>query len=280
MHVALLGLGEAGRIYARDLLARGVVVSGYDPRPDAAAAAPDGLRLAASDAAAARDADLVLSLVGAASAEAALGSVLADITGVFADLNTTSPAHKATLARSADAAGVHFADVAVLAPLPRDGIGTPLLVSGTGAEAAAALLDRVGAPIEQAGPQAGTAAGLKLLRSVFMKGLAGLVFEGLTAAERTGRPGAVAWLRGQIAAELGPDGDALVARLIAGTRTHAARRAAEADDVARYLGELGSPVWMTEGTRRWLQEIAAHPELADSLLTDRADHGTVDHPAP
>ncbi|GAA4414868.1 hypothetical protein GCM10023169_00630 [Georgenia halophila] len=263
MHVAVLGLGEAGRAYARDLLAAGVTVSAYDPDAEAVANAIEsapGLLLADSEDAAVADAELVISLVTAACATGALEAVLRgrSVDGrLFADLNTTSPDLKAALAEAAAGSGVAFADVAVMAPVARAGLRTPLLVSGAGAAHVSDMLRKLDVPVEDAGEEAGAAARLKLLRSVFMKGLAGLVLEGLTAAARTGRSESIGWMRDQMAAELGPDGAAFVDHLVESTLVHAGRRAHEMDDVAAYLDTLGTPGWMTAGTRSWLHALAA-----------------------
>jgi len=76
--IAVLGLGEAGSLLARDLLAAGAGVRGYDP---AVAAAP-GITDTASEAEAARDADLVLSVN---SAKAAVGAFRAGLSGLRRD---------------------------------------------------------------------------------------------------------------------------------------------------------------------------------------------------
>ena len=87
--IAVLGLGEAGSLIARDLLAAGAAVRGYDP---AVAAAP-GVTDTGSEAEAARGADLVLSVN---SAKAAIDAFRAGQTALrpdtlWADLNTASP---------------------------------------------------------------------------------------------------------------------------------------------------------------------------------------------
>jgi 3-hydroxyisobutyrate dehydrogenase-like beta-hydroxyacid dehydrogenase len=250
MRIAVLGLGEAGAIYARGLADRGADVVGFDPRPDAA----PGVTRAESIARAASDADLVLTLVGATHAESVLAEALPAMSAraAYVDLNTGAPEAKRALASRAADAGIPFADVAVMAPVPRAGIATELLASGTGAETAATLLADLGVPIRVVGAAAGDAAGLKLVRSVFMKGLAGLVFESLDAAERLG---AVDEVRAQIAAELGPAGDATVQRLLDGTRQHAERRAHEMHDTRDLLEALGTPTWMTDGTIAWLRSL-------------------------
>jgi 3-hydroxyisobutyrate dehydrogenase-like beta-hydroxyacid dehydrogenase len=203
-------------------------------------------------------AELVLSLVGGSAAAQAADAALPHLAdeAVYADMNTCSPATKAALASAAAAHGVLFTDVAILAPVPRAGVRTPLLASGPGSRRFEELLSPAGIPIERIGGPAGAAgasASLKLLRSVFMKGLAALLFETLSAAERQGD---AEWMRQQIIAELDSGGEQLVERLLAGTRAHAARREREMRDVREHLESLESPAWMTEATIRWLHEIA------------------------
>jgi 3-hydroxyisobutyrate dehydrogenase and related beta-hydroxyacid dehydrogenases len=249
----VLGLGEAGSIYARGLAERGAAVVAFDP---VVADTPAGVVRASDADAAIEGADVVLSLVGARAADSALTSALRRMTpaAVYADLNTGAPAQKRELAARAAADGIPFADVAVMAPVPRAGLGTELLASGDGASATADRLGGLGLPIRVVGHAAGDAAGIKLLRSVFMKGLAGLVFESLDAAERIG---AADEIRRQLAGELGPDGDALVQRLLDGTRQHAARREHEMLDTRAFLEELGTPPRMTDGTIAWLRALQA-----------------------
>ena len=62
--IAVLGLGEAGSLIARDLVAAGARVRGYDP----AVAAGPGITDTGSEAEAARGADLVLSVNSAQAA--------------------------------------------------------------------------------------------------------------------------------------------------------------------------------------------------------------------
>jgi 3-hydroxyisobutyrate dehydrogenase-like beta-hydroxyacid dehydrogenase len=251
MRIAVLGLGEAGMIYARGLADRGADVVAFDPH----VAAPAQVAPAASVGDAVDGADLVLGLVGASAAEGVVQEALSRMTAgaTFADLNTGAPQQKRSFAARATAADIRFVDIAVMAPVPRAGIATELFASGDGAEGTAAALDALGVPIRVVGAAPGDAAGLKLVRSVFMKGLAGLVFETLAAAEKIG---ATTEARAQLAAELGPDGDALVQRLLDGTRQHAERREHEMRDARAFLDDLGSPAWMTDGTLAWLRSLS------------------------
>ena len=252
MRVAVLGLGEAGAIYASDLAGRGVTVSAADPF---VTEAPAGVRHAPRIADAVSGAEVVLSLVGAAAAQSVLDEALPamDAFSIFADMNTGGPDDKKRLAAIAATAGISFVDVAILAPVPRARIDTSLLLSGSGAERLQLLLSQLHIPATDVGPEAGVAGSLKLLRSVFMKGLAALVFESVEAGDAAGARG---WITDQISSELGPEGRALVERLLDGTVLHAVRREAEMRDAQSYLDSLGADHAMTDATLHWLSAIA------------------------
>ena len=188
MRVAVVGLGEAGSIYATDLLARGASVVGTDLH---VTTVPAGVGIAADIPAAVRGADLVLSLVGASSAADVLDEALPamDAAAIFVDMNTSGPDDKARLAARAAERGIPFVDVAILAPVPRARIDTPLLLSGPAVAQLGPLLRELGIPATDVGPEAGAAARLKLLRSIFMKGLAAVVVESVTRRRGVRRPG-------------------------------------------------------------------------------------------
>ncbi|MET4591990.1 DUF1932 domain-containing protein [Arthrobacter sp. 754] len=252
MRVAVLGLGEAGSIYAADLARLGLSVTATDPL---VSAVPAGVRSADDVGTAVRGAALVLSLVGGRAAGAVLEEALPVMEpgGIFADMNTAGPADKRRLAERAEEHGIAFIDVAILAPVPRSRIGTPLALSGSGAGELQSILRGLQIPATSVGGEAGDAAGLKLLRSVFMKGLAAAVLESVTAARAAG---AEDWIIDQIASELGPSGPAVVSRILEGTPVHAERRAAEMCDARSFLETLGVPHPMTDGAIEWLHSLS------------------------
>jgi 3-hydroxyisobutyrate dehydrogenase-like beta-hydroxyacid dehydrogenase len=249
--IAVLGLGEAGSLIAGDLVSAGARVRGYDP----AVTAAQGITDTVGEAEAARDADLVLSVN---SAEAAVDALRAGLPGlrpdaVWADLNTAAPATKQELATIAETAGVAFADVAMMAPVPGRGLSVPMLASGHAAARFAQLVVPLGAEVDVLDGPAGLAASKKLLRSVFYKGMAAAVVEALEAARAAGEE---RWLHENIVAELTQAGPAAVARIIDGTARHARRRTAEMAAAADMLLELGVVPLMTEASR------ALHERLA------------------
>ncbi|HXF97965.1 MAG TPA: NAD(P)-binding domain-containing protein [Gaiellaceae bacterium] len=250
LRVAVLGLGEAGGRLAAELAAAGAEVRGYDPDPGreepAVARAPTA-------AVAVGGCDAVLSVNSAKAAleaaEAALPALRAG--ALYADLNTASPALKRELAALAERAGARFADVALLGPVPERGLRTPALASGTGAAAFAELFGPLGMPVTVVSPEAGEAAARKLLRSVFMKGLAAAVVESMQAAEAAG---CGEWLAREIEAVVGRR---YLERALAGSRAHAARRVDEMEAARELLVELGVEPHVASASAAQLAGLAA-----------------------
>jgi 3-hydroxyisobutyrate dehydrogenase-like beta-hydroxyacid dehydrogenase len=246
--VAVLGLGEAGSALAADLVAADVVVRGFDP---AVASVPQDVEAALDAAAAARGSDVVLSVNAAAVAVEVARSAVDGLGAgqVYADLNTGGPALKRELAQIVAPSGAAFADVALMAPVPGRGLRTPALVSGPGADDFAARIGPLGMPIEVLGAEPGAAAARKLLRSVFMKGLAAACIESVRAARAAGCED---WMRAEIGSVL--DG-ALLERLLTGSERHATRRVHEVRDARELLAELGVEGRVSEAAEGWLTEL-------------------------
>ena len=246
--VAVLGLGEAGSALAADLVAADAVVRGFDP---AVASVPPDVEAALDAAAAARGSDVVLSVNAAAVAVEVARSAVDGLSAgqVYADLNTGGPALKRELAALVAPSGAAFADVALMAPVPGRGLRTPALVSGPGAEDFAARLGPLGMPIEVLGAEPGAAAARKLLRSVFMKGLAAACIESVRAARAAGCED---WMRAEIAGVLDA---ALLERLLTGSERHATRRVHEVRDARELLAELGVEGRVSAAAEGWLTEL-------------------------
>jgi 3-hydroxyisobutyrate dehydrogenase-like beta-hydroxyacid dehydrogenase len=252
--VGVLGLGEAGSQIAAGLAAAGARVRGFDP----AQPVPAGVEAATDDAGACRGAALVISLVTAEEAEEALRLALPGLTAgtVYADANTSAAGLKQRLAATAGQAGLTFADLAIMAPVPGRGLSVPMLVCGPGAGATSAVLARCGAQAEVVAGPPGTAATRKLLRSVFYKGMAAAAIEALQAARAAGSED---WLREHLAAELAAADASTLARLEEGSFRHARRRVQEMAAASAMLGELGVPARIARASQQWLADLAARP---------------------
>jgi 3-hydroxyisobutyrate dehydrogenase-like beta-hydroxyacid dehydrogenase len=268
--IGVLGLGEAGGHIAADLAAAGARVRGFDP----AVAAPPGVQPAASDADACRGADLVLSLTTAGQSEDALRQALDGLTSgrdmrtVYADANTAPAGLKQRLASLAAHAGVPFADVAIMAPVPGRGLRVPMLASGPAAARASEILGGCGGAVAVLDGPAGAAATRKLLRSVFCKGMAAAVLEALLAARAAGCED---WLRAHIAGELATADAGTLDRLEQGSYQHATRRAHEMAAASDLLDELAVPPRVARASQLWLEELAGQMRLTDGTVRIRDD---------
>jgi 3-hydroxyisobutyrate dehydrogenase-like beta-hydroxyacid dehydrogenase len=189
--VTIVGLGEVGTCFARGLLDCGVrprVMSRASER-SASAAASLGLSLEANARAAVADAEVVLlavtsesllDVVRALAPHLKPEALLADLTASSAD---ATRAAAAAVAGGSDS----FVDVAVMGAVSLHGIRTPLLAAGPAAPRFAGIMNALGFNVEPwPGSTVGDASDLKLLRSVFTKGLEAVVIESMLAAEALG----------------------------------------------------------------------------------------------
>jgi 3-hydroxyisobutyrate dehydrogenase-like beta-hydroxyacid dehydrogenase len=126
------------------------------------------------------------------------------------------------------------------------------LVSGSGAQQFADLMNARGGNVEVVGARAGEAATRKLLRSVIMKGLAALLMESMEAAQLVGKRD---WLWDHLVGELTTVDAALLRRLLLDTAPHAERRLDEMKAAQELLVGLGVPAHMTTATIAHLERL-------------------------
>ncbi len=103
----------------------------------------------------------------------------------------------------------------------------------------------MGMPTNIVSETAGDAAERKLLRSVVIKGLAGVLIEALEGSHKAG---CEQWLWNNLVDEFTAMDHQMLQRLVRGTGTHAARRFHEMEASAAQLSELGVEPIMTRST--------------------------------
>jgi 3-hydroxyisobutyrate dehydrogenase-like beta-hydroxyacid dehydrogenase len=278
--LCFIGFGEAGQAMAAGLRETGVErIAAWDilfPRPEGErlrrAGEAIGVRCATSAADAVRDADIIVSAVTAASSVDAVHAVKPHLGGkpFLLDINSVSPGRKQEGAKLlGDTA--RYVDVAVIAPIHPARHQTPMLIAGPHAEAAAPTLAKLGMNVTVAGAEIGAAAAIKMVRSVMIKGIEALTLECFLAAARAG-------VVDQVAASLknnypGLDWSKVVPYNLERMASHGERRAAEMEEVAVTLRELGIEPLMTAGTvkrQREMGEIGAQASVRGVLKKDRA----------
>jgi 3-hydroxyisobutyrate dehydrogenase-like beta-hydroxyacid dehydrogenase len=254
--IALIGLGEVGRVLAEDLGALdGISLSCWDIAFDDPAsrastnAAETGLDRAQSAPAAVANADLVISAVTAGSTlDAALSVATAIAPGAwFMDLNSASPGQKQGAAAVIEQAGGRYVEAAVMSPIEPKRIAAPMLLGGPHAEEFARFAGPLGfGGLEVYSDMVGPAAATKLCRSVVIKGLESLLIEALVAARAWGVEDRVLGSLSNLVPVA--DWPALAAYMVSRSLEHGNRRAEEMVEAARTVAETGIDPLMASAT--------------------------------
>ncbi len=247
MKIAFIGFGEAARAFVATLAPAGALgFAAFDiltPRGrDQAvreAAAKLGVRVAADPAEAVEGADWVFSAVTAADSLDA-GKSVAALLGpgqVFIDINSVSGGRKEETAAIVTAAGAAYLDMAVMAPVHPKGHRTPVLIAGPQALEMGHRLGLLGFDLEVVGDRIGDATTIKMLRSMFVKGLEAVTVQTLLAARAAGRFDEIYASLSKSFPGLGwPD---FPKYLVERVTRHGVRRAAEMRESAVTMAELG-----------------------------------------
>lgn len=263
--VAFIGFGEAGQAIAAGLRGEGVErVAAWDilfPQADGAglkaAAGKIGARIAGSAADAVGEADIVIAAVTAASSVDAARSVAPHVAGhpYYLDINSVSPGRKQETAALLGA-NARYVDVAIIAPIHPRLHKTAMLLAGPHAQSVAPLLTELGMDVTIAGDKTGTAAAIKMIRSVMIKGIEALTLETFVAATRAG-------LVEEVTASMknnypGLDWKKIAEYNVERMASHGERRAAEMEESARTLRELG-----------------IEPRMVDAMVVDHREMGAI-----
>ena len=260
MKIALIGGGMVGRNFGEALAANGMTVAWiWDAEPS------DELRLFAQSIGASlyegpgswlAEADWVVSAVfGTVAyevAELAMSHLHANAT--FVDMTTADPSDMEKADALSKNHHVNFVDVAITGAVNLHGAKTPLLCAGDKAEDVAQVFKKLGTPIQVVGDKPGDAAALKLLRSIFTKGLEALSVECLLAAEKRG-------LRNQIY-EILSDVDqgslrALMESMVCTHIEHSARRQKEVVEAQRQMIQVGVEPLVTRSVEKLFARTAS-----------------------
>jgi 3-hydroxyisobutyrate dehydrogenase-like beta-hydroxyacid dehydrogenase len=276
--IAFIGFGEAGQAIAAGWRETGVAtISAWDvllPKAEGErlreAAAATRVRCAGSAAEAVRGAEVIVSAVTAASSVEAAQSVKPHVAGqpFFLDINSVSPGRKQETAKLLGAAA-RYVDVAVLAPIHPARHRTPMLLAGPHAQAVAPLLAALDMRATIAGAVIGAAAAIKMVRSVMIKGIEALTLECFLAAARAG-------VVDEVAASMknnypGLDWAKMVPYNLERMTSHGERRAAEMEESADTLRELGVEPVMTMATvkrQRDMGQIGKQQAMRGALKKD------------
>lgn len=175
---------------------------------------------------------------------------------VYADVSASTPSVKEKIWDAVKDTGVKFVDAAMLGSLPKDKHRVPITASGNGAALFQELMSPLGMKITAAGEKAGAASAIKLVRSIYMKGIASLMIEMLQAADAYD-------VSDEVISSISKSMDNIpftshLDRLVTGTAIHCHRRAAELKGSVAMLEECGFSPAMTEAAKKRMEDMEAY----------------------
>ena len=245
--IAFIGFGEVGQTFARGLLATGGVrLAAYDllfartplHRTEEAAIAL-GVSPQKSAANVIAGAHIVISAVTADAAETVAAQAAPHLAAgqIFFDVNSAAPTTKRRAAASVNAAGAHYVEGAVMAPVLKPGIAVSILTGGPEAERLSHRLNAFGMNLTPVATEYGLASAMKLCRSIIIKGLEALMVDCAAASSH--------WnVQQEVFASLTEtfpsiDWPALSLNMQERVATHGIRRSAEMREAAEMMAGLG-----------------------------------------
>lgn len=267
MKIGFIGYGEAAFNISLGLGGEGIAgIVAYDAMSEdpvmgklvKARAKEAGVDLKSTAREVAEDCDVIFAAVPSSftlDVCAAIKDVLNE-KKIYVDVSASTPAVKEQIWNSIKDSGVSFVDAAMLGSLPKDKHRVPITASGNGAESFKELMAAYGMRITTAGERAGAASAIKLVRSIYMKGIASLMIEMVQAADAYG-------VSEEVISSIGESMDHIpfashLDRLITGSAIHCHRRAAELKGSIAMLEECGLDETMTAATKAKLESLESY----------------------
>jgi 3-hydroxyisobutyrate dehydrogenase-like beta-hydroxyacid dehydrogenase len=250
--VGFLGFGEAGSTMARGLRSAGMSgIVAYDVASEDSPlvrrrAAEAGVELLARPQDLCQRADLLVSAVVCTEAAAAASSVAPhlDARHAYLDINSVAPAVKRAIGVDLASRAVSYVDVAVMTNVTSDLTALPMLVAGPEASEVQSWFADVPLHVTVVSSTVGDASRIKMLRSLFVKGLEALCLEVMLAAYPNGvHERVLSSFEETFGAYSFPE---LVRHLIERHAVHGERRANELHEVANALREMGVEPMLAE----------------------------------
>lgn len=266
--IGFIGFGEVGKTFASAMVAGGADVSYYDViRTDAL----PGVVYLPLDELAAR-CEILLSTVTThvAVAVAETTAPLLTSRNTYADMNSTSASLKRRIAGVIGTSAANFVEGAILSAVGEAGANASILVAGERAEAFARRMNELGlVNVKYFSAAVGEASQVKMLRSIFSKGVECLLLEMLVAGKRAG---VAEYLWKDIVGFMTKHPFRGIAENWIKTHPGASeRRYHEMEQVLETLKELGVDPVMTRGTTEFFRQstesgLAAHfPRKPDDV---------------
>lgn len=174
---------------------------------------------------------------------------------IYVDVSASSPEVKRAIWGEIQGCGVSFVDGAMLGPLPVYQHKVPTLISGNGSDKFFEMMRPYNMDLEKVSDIPGEATGIKLIRSIFMKGLPALFVEVLEAASIMKVDHLV--LKSLATTMNACPFEQTFNRLVTGSAIHAERRAHEMENVIAMLSSINVKPTMSQATCERLSWLAS-----------------------
>lgn len=264
--LGFIGFGELAQGLAKGLKGEGLakiktfdkaVADGTEADKKMQAAAETmGVTVAGSLAELIEGSDLVFSTVTPAAA-VVVGKAAAALLKpgqLYCDLNSCTPAFKRQSQAEVAKSGADYLDVGVVGGISLQGHRIPCLVCGEAGPKLKELMDPYGMSLTLVEGEIGTAALMKMLRSVVLKGIEALMLEMFMAAQTYGLDET---MMANVAATFNRgDFEAYSDMLMSTHGLHAARRCDEAEMIRDTIKETGVEPFVTDGIYNFFKHSA------------------------
>lgn len=171
--------------------------------------------------------------------------------GVYIDVSASNPKVKQNISENIKEKGCTFVDAAMMGPLPVYKHKVPILASGDGTDSFIQAMSAFGMDITKVSEKPGDASAVKLIRSIFMKGMPALLVEMLEAAHAFQVEDLV--IHSISETMNGRSFEQTMNRLVTGTSIHALRRSIELEGSIEMLESSKLDSSMARAAREKLQ---------------------------
>lgn len=265
MKIGFIGYGEAAyelstglkteglnQFYAYDVLLQNEKLAGSLKEK----ASQTGVQLTSSISELIKKSDLVIAAVPANKTLEVAQSVSGSLkkNQLYVDVSASTPDIKKQVANEIEKQEALFVDAAMLGSLPVNKHKVPITASGSGIDQFMKVMNAYGMNITKISDQPGDASALKLIRSIYMKGIVGLLIEFLEISKKYN-------VEHQVISSLSDTIDSksfeeTMNRLVTGSALHAKRRAVELLGTIEMLDEAEIDASMSRAAQKKLEKLA------------------------
>ncbi len=172
---------------------------------------------------------------------------------IYVDVSASPPDVKTEISQCINKSDVKFVDGAMMGPLPVYKHKVPILASGNGTDKFIEIMSAYNMDISKVSDTAGEASAVKLIRSIFMKGLPSLLIEMLEAARKYNVEELV--IKSISETMDSKTFEETMNRLVTGTSIHAQRRSVELEGTIKMLEAAKLDHLMSKGACEKLKSL-------------------------